>query len=501
MALLSVLTFVCIRLGLSSGLLAVAPVIVPNPSHTPYVLELRREVLPVRRKGKVVSQKTSYSGLISVGQPAQEFRVIFDTGSGHVVIPSAECKSESCLIHNRYNVSASRSGVAINAQGKPLAEGDLADQVTIGYGTGQILGELVKESVCIGAASPPDALVDDQPHQVCEPTNVVMAVEMSKQPFKSFTFDGIVGLGLTSLCLGNKFSFFDNFANAQNGYSPHFSVSLTDERDGDSSEIAFGGLNPTKLLGPVSWTPVVNPDLGHWQVELLAVRVDGQPLSICQEGGCRAVIDTGTSHLGIPAPHDKGLQDLLLQPANDLDDCRRVQGPVLEFEFPGFTMTLHPEDYMRPMPLEEGIQVGSVKGVTMDKDDAVPLPSVEVVENAIPNMQCRARLMPVNLPAPLGPNLFILGEPALHRYYTIFDWKGAQTGPQIGFGLSNKVRYSDPAKMAEYGQVLREDVKAVLPSPQATTQSSLAVSLNVGLNDEIILVQIQVKVSHRCRRS
>merc|ERR1719482_1837449 len=46
---------------------------------------------------------------------------------------------------------------------------------------------------------------------------------------------------------------------------------------------------------------------------------------------------------------------------------------------------------------------------------------------------CRPRLMPVNMPAPLGPNLFILGEPVLHRYYTVFDWKG----PRIGMGVAN----------------------------------------------------------------
>lgn len=40
--------------------------------------------------------------------------------------------------------------------------------------------------------------------------------------------------------------------------------------------------------------------------------------------------------------------------------------------------------------------------------------------------------MPVNFPAPLGPNLFILGEPVLSRYYTVYDWER----PQIGFGLA-----------------------------------------------------------------
>jgi len=40
--------------------------------------------------------------------------------------------------------------------------------------------------------------------------------------------------------------------------------------------------------------------------------------------------------------------------------------------------------------------------------------------------------MPVNLGAAVGPNVFILGEPLLHRYYTVYDWQEKK----IGFGLS-----------------------------------------------------------------
>jgi hypothetical protein len=40
--------------------------------------------------------------------------------------------------------------------------------------------------------------------------------------------------------------------------------------------------------------------------------------------------------------------------------------------------------------------------------------------------------MSVNMAAPLGPNLFILGEPVLQRYYTVYDWAERK----IGFGLA-----------------------------------------------------------------
>merc|ERR1719316_1910263 len=109
-----------------------AEVEVPEEARQPYLVPLRRESVPVRRHGKIASFKTSYSGVISVGSPKrQEFRVVFDTGSGHVVLPAIECGSETCLLHKRYNMSASRSAALVNADGTDVAPGDYADQATL----------------------------------------------------------------------------------------------------------------------------------------------------------------------------------------------------------------------------------------------------------------------------------------------------------------------------------------------------------------------------------
>lgn len=461
-----------------------ADIEVPPESDHPHLVPLRRESVPVRRHGKIASFKTSYSGVISVGSPKrQEFRVVFDTGSGHVVLPALECQSETCFLHQRYNMAASTSAVLVNLDGSPVAPGDYADQATIGFGTGEITGEFIKDRVCLGRA---DTNISEaeanngQSNAPCLDVALIVAIEMSAQPFKSFAFDGILGLGLSSLSLSPSFSFFDVLTKGNGMGSPHFAVYLTeaDEDGEESSEVAIGGYNGKRLLEPLKWSPVAKRDLGYWQVQILAVRINGKTLDVCNDGTCHGVVDTGSSHLGVPAPHDREFAELLTQDALDILDCRLADAPAIEIEMPGANITIYPDTYMRRLPLREGVQVGSAKGVSMTakqangeraESDRMSVLSVNVTtapsgpgrgagpmdvsnvsqimntseqlpqESELPQQvkrHCRPKMMPVNMPAPLGPKLFILGEPVLHRYYTVYDW----SSPRIGFGLAASQR-------------------------------------------------------------
>lgn len=441
----------------------------PRAPHEPYLVQLRRESVPVKRKGVVVSHKTSYSGVVSIGigeKPPQEFRVVFDTGSGHVVLPSEECSSESCLVHNRYDMKKSSSASPINVDGSVVPEGELCDQVKIGFGTGSVTGEFVRDTVCLGSASANGSQWRDR---ICVETNVVMAVEMSSTPFKNFGFDGIMGLGLQVLALSPDFSIFNMLTKGNHLGVPHFGVFLTDGEEGETSEIAIGGHNPKRVQQELSWSPVAKPELGYWLVDIKAFRIDGVEMDFCKDGSCRGVMDTGTSHLGIPAPHDKAIAELLTRDAGDLTDCREVHAPVVQIEVQGLNITLDPENYMRPIPLKHGISVGSSKGVALPSHVSVTTtlpPSIVRDDGKQVENYCRPRLMPVNLPAPVGPHLFILGEPILQRYYTVFDWKGLN----IGMGESTSAR----------------NVKR---------RTALSV------NDEVILVQVTVSVRSCLSRS
>merc|ERR1719401_2825094 len=120
-------------------------------------------------------------------------------------------------------------------------------------------------------------------------------MEMSNQPFKSFLFDGIMGLSLDGLALTSNFSAFDMLIGGSRLGRPHFGVFLTEGEEGEENELAIGGHNVDRVLEPLTWAPVAMADIGYWQVRIVAVRIDGKELEMCRDGTCRGVVDTGTS--------------------------------------------------------------------------------------------------------------------------------------------------------------------------------------------------------------
>lgn len=427
-------------------------------------IELQREVVPIRRNGKVVSSKTSYFGSLSVGTPAQGFRMVMDTGSGHVVVPSARCISKACALHRRYDLNSSTTGKAVNADGSEVESLELADQLTIGFGTGEVLGEFATEHVCLrgkdesAAASSP----------LCVDMRIVTAVEMSEQPFATFGFDGILGLSLSGLALSPEFSFFGSWASsvaskdstqAQPGLRPRasqFAFFLTDEEEKEKrSELVFGGHDASQSLEAISWAPVALPRMGFWQLQIISVRVGGIELDFCKDGECRGVLDTGTSHIGVPGAFHQTLTDLLTLPEAG-PDCREIDSPELVIEVPGKNLTLGPSHYMRKLPLKKGIRLSESGGIGSDSD--AKKQAFSQLRNASKNAEddakkfCRPRLMPVNLPAPLGPKLFLLGEPLLHRYYTVFDWHSQQIGLGLSASRLNKRLQETEAKRQQSSQ-------------------------------------------------
>merc|ERR1719221_1433076 len=179
---------------------------------------------------------------------------------------------------------------------------------------------------------------------------------------------------------------------------------------------------------------MAKPEMGYWQVRILAVRVDG-------------ILDSGTSHLGIPSHHNSEVSDLLTRVADPgVEDCRYTEAPVVQLELKDFNLTLYPENYMRKLPLEEDLMADTNVGVSPtsykeNSDKEKPETWVEGADDTPPgnlSLLCTPKLLPVTWPEPIGPNLFILGEPVLQRYYAVFDWDNLQAG----FARARHARHS-----------------------------------------------------------
>lgn len=66
---------------------------------------------------------SEYYGSVLMGTPPQEFGVVFDTGSGNIVLPTLKCADEACEDHHRFSSGASRSSVQLALEdGTPLRD-------------------------------------------------------------------------------------------------------------------------------------------------------------------------------------------------------------------------------------------------------------------------------------------------------------------------------------------------------------------------------------------
>jgi len=329
--------------------------------------------------GTKVVHKTAYYGQVEVGNPRQRFTVVFDTGSGNLMVPSTWCRSRACTQHRRYHRPASTTAQDIEADGSRSKPGAARDQITVTFGTGEISGVFVEDDVCIGS--------------VCTQARFVAATDESDDPFASFKFDGVLGLALPAMAQGPEFSVMNHMVTNKALKQSLFSVFLSDS-DMEGSEITFGDLKQEHMASEMFWQPVSRPT-GYWQVEIADITLNNKKQSLCSH--CQVAVDTGTSQLAGPTEVINELSRRL----NVKSDCSNFKSlPDLGFVMDDHVLNLKPTDYV-------------------DKSSE----------------GCQVALMPLDVPPPNGP-LFILGDPFLRKYYTAYD----PVSSRVGFAAA---RHSD----------------------------------------------------------
>ena len=328
-----------------------------------------------------------YVGRLSVGEPKQSFSVLFDTASGHVLLPHGSCKSPACQKHHKFLPWKSHTAMDVNSDSQPvqkehhIAMGKVKrDAVTLEFSQAD-LGEgiaeaiLVKDQVCLGT---------DPNNQLCTDVDVMAALKMERSMFEEMPYDGIVGLGLGGLSAETGSDFFSRLLASHDRMVPQIGLSL----GAQSGELYLGHHEVKRMAEDLIWFPVLHPEDGFWEVEVKAVRLGNLTLDHCAKG-CRGIIDTGASRLGVQKENFDILKNALSM-ATPLvgGGCG---GESLDFDLGEMVLRLRVEDY-------------------------------------VAGHDCVPQLGSLDLDPKEFQGVYAFGEATLRQYYTALDWQMRRIG-------------------------------------------------------------------------
>eukprot|EP00746_Dinoflagellata_sp_MGD_P071591 gnl/MRDRNA2_/MRDRNA2_29136_c0_seq1.p1 gnl/MRDRNA2_/MRDRNA2_29136_c0~~gnl/MRDRNA2_/MRDRNA2_29136_c0_seq1.p1 ORF type:complete len:674 (+),score=163.88 gnl/MRDRNA2_/MRDRNA2_29136_c0_seq1:109-2022(+) len=375
--------------------------------------------------------KTMYLADISVGSGGQSFKVLVDTGSDALVLPSEACTDKACTVHHRFGVSKSTS-----AQ-------DTKHTLMIGFGMGQVKGKVYEDQVCLSAqgntASLNEVFLQVSDEGSCAKMHMLVA-DTESDDLAKLPADGILGLGLDDPQVGGpEYSFIRQLVSAGKLSSSVFALHLSNSGD---SALTLGGVDESALQGgQVSWWNLSPVNNGYWQFSASDITLDGTPQNF---GELEIAVDSGTSLLAADGQMKNWMEQHLQLSGND--GCSNVNN------MPKVGLRRH------------------------DGTELLLLPSDYVDES---EGTCTLAIMP-GFHSVNGQRL-ILGDSFLRRYVTVFDRDNARIGfgvaagdehsPQLMQGLFPPAPSTTPAPTTK-GPDVKLDVKYEEWTPVTTTTIS-----------------------------
>jgi Eukaryotic aspartyl protease len=115
---------------------------------------------------------------IGLGTPPQTFKVVLDTGSSNLWVPSAKCTSIACFLHSKYE------------SGQSTSYKENGTSFEIRYGSGSLSGFVSQDELEIAGLKVKDQLF----------------AEATEEPGLAFAFgrfDGILGLGYDTISVNH----------------------------------------------------------------------------------------------------------------------------------------------------------------------------------------------------------------------------------------------------------------------------------------------------------
>lgn len=299
-----------------------------------------------------------YFSEITVGTPPQAFKVVLDTGSSNLWVPSQSCSSIACYLHSTYDSSSSST---YKKNGSTFE---------IRYGSGSLSGFVSNDVVSIG-----DLKIKNQ--------DLAEATEEPGLAFAFGRFDGILGLGYDTISVNHIVPPFYNMVNQKLLDEPVFAFYLGSSDEG--SVATFGGIDKSHYTGKIEYIPLRRK--AYWEVDIESIAFGDEVADLDNTG---AILDTGTSLNVLPS----SLADLLNKEIGAKKgwngqytiDCEKIKSlPDITFNLAGSNYSLPASDYILQL---QGTCVSTFQGM--------------------------------DIPEPAGP-LIILGDAFLRRYYSVYD--------------------------------------------------------------------------------
>uniref|UniRef100_A0AAY4BVX2 pepsin A n=1 Tax=Denticeps clupeoides TaxID=299321 RepID=A0AAY4BVX2_9TELE len=245
----------------------------------------------------------SYFGVISIGTPPQSFKVVFDTGSANLWVPSIYCNSAAC------------GTITVT-----LAE-CVIDFLTTGSFYLQVGGIQVP--------------------------NQVFGLSQTEAQFMYYMqADGILGLAYASEAVDGVLPVFNNMVQQSLVPNSYFSVYLS--RNSESgSEVVFGGYDPSHYNGQLNWIPVSSQ--AYWQISMDSITINGNVVAC--NGGCQAIVDTGTALIVGPDSDISNINNIVGATSSNNGegtvDCSSIGSmPDISFNINGISYSVPPSAYV-----------------------------------------------------------------------------------------------------------------------------------------------------------
>jgi hypothetical protein len=253
-----------------------------------------------------------YFGEIGIGSPEQKFKVVFDTGSSNLWVPSHSCWSIPCWIHKTYKSSASHSFIKNGTSLK------------IQYGSGGIEGFFSNDIVSIGGVKAHNITFGE-------------ATKLSGVSFVAAKFDGILGMGFRSISVNHVITVFEALHEQNQIHEAAFSFYLSKTAGTDTSRLILGGISDKYYEGPMRFYPLISET--YWVIGLNEFRINGTSIK-----ASKAIMDTGTSLI----VGSKNIIDQINKQIGTVDSsCNGLDSlPNVTLNIGGDDYVLTPNDYV-----------------------------------------------------------------------------------------------------------------------------------------------------------